>query len=109
MPGIGWPGLAFGCVTALGGFLRSIFDISSFLSLGFRKSERQWPRKATAKGGRGKLTPTVGIFIEITRRLLPRPTWRSAFQALTLVRPCELPNEVVFVGKMILATVTVPM
>ena len=53
MPGIGWPGLAFGCVTALGGFLRSIFDIGSFLLLGFRKSERQPPRKATAKGGLG--------------------------------------------------------
>jgi hypothetical protein len=66
-----------------------------------------------AKGNRKRRSlqtcPTVGIFITITRLLLPCLARKSAFQALTLVRPCELPNEVVFVGKMILATVTVPM
>jgi len=55
MPCIGRPGLAFGCVTALGIFFRSIFNVGGFLLLGFRKSERQQPRKATAKGDRCKL------------------------------------------------------
>jgi hypothetical protein len=53
--GIGGPGLAFGCVTALGGFIRSIFDVGSCFSLGSRKSERQCPRKAIAKGACPKL------------------------------------------------------
>ena len=52
MPCIGRPGLAFGCVTALGIFFRSIFDISSSLSLGSANQsgnarERQ-PQKAVA-------------------------------------------------------------
>ena len=68
MSGIGWPGLAprpRGCVTALGGFLRSIFDISSYLSLSFANQsgngrERQ-PQKALAANliGRHILTAST--------------------------------------------------
>ena len=68
MPGIGWPGLAFGCVTALGIFFRSIFDISSFLLLGFANQsgnarERQ-PQKAVAAN-----LPDERILNAITQRL----------------------------------------
>jgi len=116
VPDIGWPGPAFGGVMALGGFFRSIFDISCYLFARIsqiraatatkgnrkRRSPQTCPDGASAPLPPGRLLPTVSVersFGQRTARLRLRAGVSSAVAAFrrdehSTILACNCPLSV---------------